>query len=480
MLVDDDEAAPVGRHPGSLQAQVDGARYPAGRDQQPGPARALPGPGAHHDLPAGVLDRGGAVADQGDPVVGEHRTQHLGELGLGRRGRPADQGDPRPEVGEQLCLLHPDVAAADHDQRFGHLGLFHRRGRGQPVAVVQAGQGRAGRFRAGRDQVGASRQRRPVDGERVGPGEPGVPGSDVEPVGIGDGGVLALAQPADQLVLLFDQPGQIHLQHRGRAPENGLASAPCRAPAAASSVLDGTQPTFTQVPPRVACSMSVTVRPACRAAMAAAIAAPPEPMTARSTGSESFMSASRSRPAGRIATASNMAFARAVDGRPRATSARRRPRAGSVAGMLSSGLQWRSGTVVRLWPGGSATSFRSAARRRRQRVRSGSVPVASARERRGRAGDRVVRRQLDADSGWARSGTRNATSSPTAVLRRLASMRPTGGASRCSGPRGRAWCACDQPASSGSARERLKARRRRRARSSTSPAPDRRDCLIAW
>ncbi|SHW73645.1 Uncharacterised protein [Mycobacteroides abscessus subsp. abscessus] len=55
-----------------------------------------------------------------------------------------------------------------------------------------------------------------------------------------------------------------------------------RASAAASSALDGTQPTFTHVPPVVERSIITTLRPRVVAAMAAANAAPPEPMIARS------------------------------------------------------------------------------------------------------------------------------------------------------------------------------------------------------
>ena len=59
-------------------------------------------------------------------------------------------------------------------------------------------------------------------------------------------------------------------------------AAACRAAAAASSALDGTQPVFTQVPPVVPRSIITTDAPASRAVIAAANAAPPEPMIARS------------------------------------------------------------------------------------------------------------------------------------------------------------------------------------------------------
>jgi len=64
-----------------------------------------------------------------------------------------------------------------------------------------------------------------------------------------------------------------------------LFNAPCLTPAAASNVLDGTHPMLTQVPPKVPRSTMTTLAPSNRALIAADIAAPPEPITARSTTS---------------------------------------------------------------------------------------------------------------------------------------------------------------------------------------------------
>lgn len=66
------------------------------------------------------------------------------------------------------------------------------------------------------------------------------------------------------------------------APGNGFVSAAWRVCAAARRVLEGTQPTFTQVPPSVPDSMATTLAPSSRAWIAADIAAPPVPTTARS------------------------------------------------------------------------------------------------------------------------------------------------------------------------------------------------------
>jgi len=67
-------------------------------------------------------------------------------------------------------------------------------------------------------------------------------------------------------------------------PGNLSAStATWRASAPAISALDGTHPVFTQVPPMVPRSIIATDFPRTVAWMAAANAAPPEPMTARST-----------------------------------------------------------------------------------------------------------------------------------------------------------------------------------------------------
>jgi hypothetical protein len=71
----------------------------------------------------------------------------------------------------------------------------------------------------------------------------------------------------------------------------------CRAAATASSALDGTHPVFTHVPPVVPRSIITTEAPTSRAVIAAANAAPPEPMIARSY---LISVLSRSRPAARL------------------------------------------------------------------------------------------------------------------------------------------------------------------------------------
>src|SRR5690625_707022 len=67
-------------------------------------------------------------------------------------------------------------------------------------------------------------------------------------------------------------------------PGNRVAAstATCRAPAAAMSAFDGTQPVFTQVPPSVPRSIITTDFPSVLARIAAANAPPPDPMMARS------------------------------------------------------------------------------------------------------------------------------------------------------------------------------------------------------
>ncbi len=54
------------------------------------------------------------------------KAQHVGEFGLGLRREPPDESDLHPEVGEQLGLFQPDIAAAEHDQRRGQALLLHR------------------------------------------------------------------------------------------------------------------------------------------------------------------------------------------------------------------------------------------------------------------------------------------------------------------------------------------------------------------
>jgi hypothetical protein len=58
-------------------------------------------------------------------------------------------------------------------------------------------------------------------------------------------------------------------------PGNRWSAATCRAPAAASSALDGTHPVFTHVPPTVPRSIISTEAPRSRAVTAAANAAAP-------------------------------------------------------------------------------------------------------------------------------------------------------------------------------------------------------------
>jgi len=82
----------------------------------------------------------------------------------------------------------------------------------------------------------------------------------------------------------------------------GLPARRCVTCAARIMILDGTQPTLTQVPPMVPRSMSVTRAPRSADVMAAAIAAPPVPMTAiRSTRSAARAFTKGARGAKRLA-----------------------------------------------------------------------------------------------------------------------------------------------------------------------------------
>jgi hypothetical protein len=83
-----------------------------------------------------------------------------------------------------------------------------------------------------------------------------------------------VAQFLDARLLLGQQP----LAQDGRRCRRDAVIE--RARRAQIMILDGTQPTFTQVPPMVPRSISVTRAPCSTALSAAAIAAPPLPMTA--------------------------------------------------------------------------------------------------------------------------------------------------------------------------------------------------------
>ena len=69
---------------------------------------------------------------------------------------------------------------------------------------------------------------------------------------------------------------------RGRPGNRAASSVTWRASAAASRALEGTHPVFTQVPPMVPRSIITTRLPRVVARIAAANAAPPDPITARS------------------------------------------------------------------------------------------------------------------------------------------------------------------------------------------------------
>lgn len=108
-------------------------------------------------------DRCGAVAYDGDSVGQEGFAELGGEFWFGVRGEPADDGDLDPEPGEQLGLFEADESAADHHERSGQLGEFHRRGRREVIDLLEAGDRWDGRFGAGGDEIRLGANRSSID-----------------------------------------------------------------------------------------------------------------------------------------------------------------------------------------------------------------------------------------------------------------------------------------------------------------------------
>jgi hypothetical protein len=100
-------------------------------------------------------------------------------------------------------------------------------------------------------------------------------------IAVQDAFVLGVAQFIDAGLLLGQQRrARIAGVVAAMPPSNGLSRRRWAIWAARIMILDGTQPTLTQVPPMVPRSISVTRAPCSTAFSAAAIAAPPLPMTA--------------------------------------------------------------------------------------------------------------------------------------------------------------------------------------------------------
>ncbi|KGN38912.1 hypothetical protein N801_19945 [Knoellia aerolata DSM 18566] len=141
--VDRDESAVVGADPGGIQPEALGVRAPNGRYQQSlsGQLVAALGPDQNVAV-AGAFHSDGALLDDGDAIVGEHPTEHVGDLCLSVRRQPADDRDVHTQVGPQLSLLQTDVAVADDHHPPWQVLLLHRGRAGQR----HAGQRRARRL----------------------------------------------------------------------------------------------------------------------------------------------------------------------------------------------------------------------------------------------------------------------------------------------------------------------------------------------
>jgi len=280
--VDDDEPPPVNGHPGRAEPKPvrsrGGTREPAAADLSPAGRRPWSRRPRHHpQLSPWRAPPRRRCRPQRTPAAAAARAR----APLSGPGRPTRETRAPRWANSWACSIPtypPPTTTRDSGSSASSIG-----GRHQPADVMEAGQLRAGRPRAGGHQVGAGAQRLPVDGQGGLVDEAGVAPADLEAVGVGDVSVLRMAQPRISSSFCPTRAPRSTPSALVGAPANGLATAACRAPAAANSVLDGTQPTFTHVPPSVPRSTSSTVAPACRAVIAAAIAAPPGPTTAKST-----------------------------------------------------------------------------------------------------------------------------------------------------------------------------------------------------